>query len=345
MFDEMSLNKFLTKHGTVKEYFDSFNSWFSKMTLEEWFRVNLFIYGLPLEFGNGVRLFNPKTLSDAYCLAKLQEFTHNDMIKNCKRSLLDSSKSKDSKEVVKNNMRLRDFDDSSKEDVKGKEKYSNGLIFDECGKDDVNYNRTELRVSEMDDNIRVEREAGTENIGLKSYRESGKEDVDGKEIGCLELIAPIELNEELNELVELKDQNKCLEVTNNFASEKYEIEDKNKRMGLSSLVYGGEQDGSKEDNDLIVSDMVLRKCFDERYFEGQVGRYKSFNVFAYDSDVNNPSTKVVTCEDQLYMDERKTENSEMGRAILKFDIWKWPKRKKPRYTNYNSKSRQWKFDI
>ncbi|GJS71953.1 hypothetical protein Tco_0704794 [Tanacetum coccineum] len=301
MFDEMSLNKFLTKYGTVKEYFDSFNSWFSKMTLEEWFRVDLFICGLPLEFRNGVRLFNPKTLSDAYCLAKLQEFTHNDMIKNSKRPLLDSSKSKDSKEVVKNNMRLRDFDDSSKEDVKGKEKYSNGLIFDECGKDDVNCKRTELR----------------------SYGESGKEDVDGKEIECLELIAPIELNEELNELVELKDKNKCLEVTNNFASEKYEIEDKNKRMGLSSLVYGGEQDGSKEDNDLIVSDLVLRKCFDERYFEGQVGGYKNFNVFAYDSDVHNPSTKVVTCEDELYMDERKTENSEIGSAILKFDIWKW----------------------
>ncbi|GJZ23075.1 hypothetical protein Tco_0560534 [Tanacetum coccineum] len=33
VFDEMSLNKFLTKHGTVKEYFDSFDSWFSKMTL------------------------------------------------------------------------------------------------------------------------------------------------------------------------------------------------------------------------------------------------------------------------------------------------------------------------
>ncbi|GJU36820.1 probable beta-1,3-galactosyltransferase 2 isoform X1 [Tanacetum coccineum] len=92
----------------------------------------------------------------------------------------------------------------------------------------------------MDDNIRVEREVGTENIGLKSYGESGKEDVDGKEIECLELIAPIELNEELNELVELKDKNKCLEVTNNFASEKYGIEDKNKRMGFSSLVYGGE---------------------------------------------------------------------------------------------------------
>ncbi|GKG44343.1 hypothetical protein Tco_0485781, partial [Tanacetum coccineum] len=33
--------------------------------------------------------------------------------------------------------------------------------------------------------------------------------------------------------------------------------------------YGGEQDGSKEDNDLIVSDLVLRKCYDGRYFEDQ----------------------------------------------------------------------------
>nr|GEW61931.1 putative B3 domain-containing protein At5g58280 [Tanacetum cinerariifolium] len=356
--------------------------------------------------------------------------------KNSKRPLFDSSKSKDSKEAMKNSMRLRDFDYSSKEDVKGKEKYSNGLIFDECGKDDANCNSTELRVSEMDDNIRVEREVGTENIGLKSYGESGKEDVDGLRLMKQESVSSKALKESNNNDLNIKLLDNEKATTREFLSghskmfeeetfkvadqkEKKESSVKGNKMFLNKSVdsdtvdsefmvmevdefqdcvnggemdyvfegnigrladehernfrgnnnglpdtrwknvgkgkcnklvenkdeYGGEQYGSKEDNDLIVSDLVLRKCYDGRYFEDQVGGYKSFNVFPYDSDVHNPSTKVVTCEDELYRNERKTKNSEMGSAILKLDIWKWPKMKKPRYTNYNSKSRRWKNGV
>ncbi|GJS87092.1 hypothetical protein Tco_0769728 [Tanacetum coccineum] len=39
----------------------------------EWYVVEVFICGLPWELGNDVRLFKPKSLKDAYCLALLQE--------------------------------------------------------------------------------------------------------------------------------------------------------------------------------------------------------------------------------------------------------------------------------
>nr|GEW00130.1 hypothetical protein [Tanacetum cinerariifolium] len=68
-------------------------------------------------------------------------------------------------------------------------------------------------------------------------------------------------------------------------------------------------------------------------------------VIVLDDRCEETESKSLTYEDDLYMNERKTENSEMGSAILKFDIWKWPKRKKRRYTNCKSKSRRWKFDI
>nr|GEW70490.1 hypothetical protein [Tanacetum cinerariifolium] len=104
----------------------------SKTGFDDWYLVNLFICGLPPNIGNGVRLYKPKILLDAYCLAIFQEQTHNFIIKNFSRSLPDSSKSKDSNEVVKNKMRLKDFNNSSKEGVKSKEAEHVGLgVFDE----------------------------------------------------------------------------------------------------------------------------------------------------------------------------------------------------------------------
>ncbi|GJW24544.1 hypothetical protein Tco_0038355 [Tanacetum coccineum] len=115
VLDVMSMNKFVKKYGTVKAYFDSFNSLFSERGFEEWYLVDLFICGLPLDIEKGVSMFKPKTLSDACCLAKLQESTHNFMVKNSNRPLFYSSKFNDSKEGVENNVGLRDLDVSWKD--------------------------------------------------------------------------------------------------------------------------------------------------------------------------------------------------------------------------------------
>lgn len=148
----MSMNKFLEKYGTVKEYFVSFNTLFSKKGFYEWYLVDLFICGLPPDIEKGVSMFKPKTLSDAYTLAKLQESTHNFMIKKSNRPLLYSSKFDDSKEVVKTNMGSMDLDGSCKEDVKSK-KIKHIVLngFDELCKDEVKSSETELKVSEMNE--------------------------------------------------------------------------------------------------------------------------------------------------------------------------------------------------
>ncbi|GKB45810.1 hypothetical protein Tco_0896563 [Tanacetum coccineum] len=284
MFDGMSLNKFLTKHGTVKEYFDSFNSWFSWMTLEEWYRVNLFICGLPLEFGNG---------------------------------------SKDSKEVVKNNMRLRDFDDSSKEGVKGKEKYSNGLIFDE---QEVRI-EAKLKVIALDNNNKClvicgifDKEDGEikENTKSASFRNmvpaSGKI-IDGPKENELDKSNMSPLVDEQkessvrgykmfpNEVCRQKGVytfGKCHDMWNEqvLASTKPE----------SSVNESFESDmgADKSKHDMKT------KGWEDAEFDADEFEYKIFKVVAYASDVHIHFDKTFTCDDQWW----------------KFDIWKWPKRKR-----------------
>ncbi|PWA64683.1 chloroplast protease [Artemisia annua] len=81
VFIKMSMSSFLEKYGTVTEYYEKFNSRYSEITFEQCYLVDLFICGLPLEIGGNIRMFRPKTLSDAYCTAKLQEAVYKSRIK------------------------------------------------------------------------------------------------------------------------------------------------------------------------------------------------------------------------------------------------------------------------
>nr|GEW54623.1 hypothetical protein [Tanacetum cinerariifolium] len=107
---------------------------------------------------------------------------------------------------------------------------------------------------------------GTENIGLKSYGKSCKEDVIG--------------------------QNKCLEVTGNLVNEKDETEGGNKRMGLSMISSGEIVDGAKghiikecsveqkegrnENNNQVASDIIPGKFVNE-YAQRKECESLSFN--------------------------------------------------------------------
>nr|GEU57333.1 small GTPase superfamily, ARF/SAR type [Tanacetum cinerariifolium] len=331
VFDEMSMNKFVEKYGTVKEYFDSFNSLFSKIGFVEWYLVDLFICGLPPDIGKRVSLFQPKTLMDACFLAKLQELMHNVMIKNSNRSLFYSSKPNDSEEGVENNVGRRDLDVTWEDGVKGDEielrvsernrssksvedsseiqVNSNCLmILDnfEChqskekeftsfslpqpsnatpkilnhslegngnpdGKTEYDFGDSTLvkreKVSEeTKTSMANSQEVGIENIGVKNYEECGKENakVKGKE----------------NVIVKVKEV-KCVDLI--LSDESFKEDD---------FVNGGEMNYVFEGNIGCLADEH------ERNFHGNVCGYKSFNVLAYDLDVHNPSTKVVTCEDE-----------------------------------------------
>ncbi|GJX83444.1 hypothetical protein Tco_0332925 [Tanacetum coccineum] len=106
---------------------------------------------------------------------------------------------------------------------------------------------------------------------------------------------------------------------------------------------------------------LSEKYSDKRYAEGWEDENKVLNVFDYDSNVDNLSTKSLTYEKEttnickLEMIKPGMEikrklgdvdsiNNEGNLGHLKFDVWEWPKRKKPRYTNCKFKSSRWKFD-
>lgn len=65
----------LKQTTSVKEYYDEFVRVINRMQLSSDYKLYCFIAGLKEEIRCNVSMFNPKTLHDAYCLAKLQEFT------------------------------------------------------------------------------------------------------------------------------------------------------------------------------------------------------------------------------------------------------------------------------
>nr|GEY01000.1 hypothetical protein [Tanacetum cinerariifolium] len=71
VFDEMLKIKKPRQKGSVKEYYDLFNSFVVGMCLDELHVVSFFIWGLKPEVKKGVSLFKMKNLLEANCLANL----------------------------------------------------------------------------------------------------------------------------------------------------------------------------------------------------------------------------------------------------------------------------------
>ncbi|GJR80310.1 hypothetical protein Tco_0151095 [Tanacetum coccineum] len=60
---------------SAKEYQDVFDNLLCRVEVSEEHAISLYLGGLPTELEMSVRMFKPKTLSDAYCLTTLQEAT------------------------------------------------------------------------------------------------------------------------------------------------------------------------------------------------------------------------------------------------------------------------------
>ncbi|GJT81496.1 hypothetical protein Tco_1055838 [Tanacetum coccineum] len=159
VFDETSMNKFLKRECTVDEYYAYFTSSVSNKDWNEWYLSGLFVFGLQSEIGRRVKMYNPKSLFDAYHLAKWQESMNDIMRKNSSTSLSSSSKTDHSKEVKEDNIELE-----FRGDGKGNEGQSRGEEINKFG------------VKVFD----VLCEEQVEGIGMKS---KGSVELDGK---CLE---------------------------------------------------------------------------------------------------------------------------------------------------------------
>ncbi|KAF2285052.1 hypothetical protein GH714_037773 [Hevea brasiliensis] len=65
--------KNLKQEFTLQDYWNSFNQLYSKARIQEEKVLNFFLSGLVDELQLAVRMFKPRTLSEAYSLARLQE--------------------------------------------------------------------------------------------------------------------------------------------------------------------------------------------------------------------------------------------------------------------------------
>ncbi|GKA03460.1 reverse transcriptase, partial [Tanacetum coccineum] len=76
VFDEPVVAlKNLKQTTTVQVYQDSFEELLNKVDLNDDYAISLFTGGLKEEISYDVRMFKPNTLSDVFCLSKLQEYT------------------------------------------------------------------------------------------------------------------------------------------------------------------------------------------------------------------------------------------------------------------------------
>lgn len=71
--DPMADLKVLIQNGTVQDYHDSFDALASRLNLSEEYLLSCYVGGLEEEIQLAVRMFNPKTMQQASCLAKIQE--------------------------------------------------------------------------------------------------------------------------------------------------------------------------------------------------------------------------------------------------------------------------------
>ncbi|GKD00791.1 hypothetical protein Tco_1171065, partial [Tanacetum coccineum] len=216
VFDEMTMNKFLKRECTVDEYYAYYTSTVSNKDWSERYTIGLFVFGLQSEIGKRVEMFNPKSLSDAYYLALLQERTNNLMKGKTKASFFHTSCVKDSREVmdevdgkkfVENGFKLNKIDESQ---VSVHCRNDSIMDFDKvCEEDEVKssgvvINNFGLKV------LDITCEEKVEGIGMKS---KGSVELDGK-------------NMEMD--------GKCLEDIDKSVNKDDKIEENRNKIGIKS---------------------------------------------------------------------------------------------------------------
>ncbi|GJW52961.1 hypothetical protein Tco_0097046 [Tanacetum coccineum] len=278
VFDKMPMSSFLEKYGTVKEYYDSFNSSFSKMGLNEWHLVDLFICGLPLVGSNeskegvknkvGLRDFDVSWKDGVEC--EEIELRVSEMDGSSKSvEVLDESceeNVEDSSEIQVNSNCLMVLDNFECDQSREREFTSFSLSqpsndtpkilnhsLEENGNPDVKteydfWESTLVKMEKVSEETKTSvansQEVGIENIGVKNYEEGGKENADVKEdVKCK------------------KNEYSGLNGFNEIVCEDDEIEE---RIDLGRLAYrtGGMKVNASESVDGGEMDYV---------FEGNVG--------------------------------------------------------------------------
>ncbi|GJY50756.1 presenilin-like protein [Tanacetum coccineum] len=364
VFDELSVNKFLKRRCTVKEYYDAFTSSFNNQGLDEGYLIDLFVFGLQPEIEKRLKWVKPRSLSDAYSLAKLEETIHDLLKTKISSSSLHLSEAKDYSEVRNENFGLEGIDGVCEAAGKNRELESNeSRIVDVKGV--VNCEDGKGHGSEssgvVDNNIDLHNH-GEEGIGNKEVRvlvdfgcgESGKNMI------CSDR------NKEVMDVVNefqgsVKEGENGLEtVIDKLVSKNGEslspdkkldacIEDQfmNYEKHTESLVRNrkecdGEQEGNKEDGEWVLSVHLFGKCHDLRLIGNQEWMNEGGDI-DIDIDIRglnvNGFLAYIRDGDDLLNRQKKQKGD-----VVQFDMLEWPKMKKASHVNFKFKSRSWKFD-
>nr|GEY77259.1 hypothetical protein [Tanacetum cinerariifolium] len=236
---------------------------------------------------------------------------------------------------------------------------NDSAVLDDCKETEsrVSGMDVELKVSEMDDNSNLSKES-IESVG---YEECCEENVNvkGKEIECANLIAHDELcggkvkgiEMESDDLVESNEVSKCLIVTDNFVKKDSEIEERNKRMGWSSLICSGDNKPFKDQSAVLCQPRMLMMPSGVRKVMDVPENVQSDLLHAAVNSYQIIGLLGKSCEKQgiQYKYEKKTVGgvsipsfptfcvkglggaaklNEVSLRYLEFDIWKWPTRTK-----------------
>nr|GEY92493.1 hypothetical protein [Tanacetum cinerariifolium] len=188
-------------------------------------------------------------------------------------------------------------------------------------------------------------------------------------------------NEVLDEVSKVGDEGKIFEVSDAYVKESIEVEnivveDVVVENVKESVEVGNEVDGFVTDrnisklsphknNESLVHKKkgfhLFRRFVDKRYVEGWKDKDKDLNVFDYDYEVYNLSIKTLHGEKELFVKKKQEDDVDKFERVklsdidamnnkgtighLKFDIWKWPKRKKIDEMNCKFTYGKGKFDL
>ena len=108
VLDDMNELKELKQTGSLRDYFKAFEVLLDKAQLNEEQALRCFLAGLEHELKMMVTMFNPKTLKEAYSLAKLQDAVKSDLARHGqgKGFFNKNQDSSASLQVQKNNLSL-----------------------------------------------------------------------------------------------------------------------------------------------------------------------------------------------------------------------------------------------
>ncbi|GJX14765.1 hypothetical protein Tco_0206523 [Tanacetum coccineum] len=225
MFVGRSMNDFLKTYGTVKEYYESFNSWYSNMLLEQWYEVEVFIVG---------------------CHGKLEIIKQGLLVvdDDCKET-----ESSVSGMDVDNKL----VDNVTVKTVEEPFLTKNRIV------DNVRCDEAEFKVSEMEENSNS-KEVETESIKSMGYEECFEENiyVKGKEIECVNLII---LDQLCKEIIEdssgIEKNGDCvMNFCTKIESGVSEIDDDNQRLDDENTIVGS-MVGSNEEQEVGI-EVVLK---------------------------------------------------------------------------------------